>query len=53
MPVNAKYKSSVFSLLFSDEDLLRELYCALEGVTLPPDTPVTINTLSDVFSWTG
>ena len=49
MPANAKYKDSVFSLLFSDPDLLRELYCALEGVTLPIDTPVTINTLNDVL----
>jgi len=45
MNVNARYKDSVFSLLFSDPDLLRELYCALEDVSLPPDVPVTINTL--------
>jgi len=25
------------------------LYCALEGVTLPPDTPVSINTLKNVL----
>jgi len=49
MGANTKYKDSVFSLLFSDPDLLRELYCALEGVALPPDIPVTINTLQDVF----
>jgi hypothetical protein len=49
MAVNAKYKDSVFSLLFSDPDLLRELYCALEGVTLPSDVPVTINTLENVL----
>ena len=49
MLVNTKYKDSVFSLLFSDPDLLRELYCALEGVELPHDTPVTINTLQDVL----
>jgi len=49
MVANTKYKNSVFSLLFSNEDLLRELYCALEGVTLPPDTPVKINTLNDVL----
>jgi len=49
MGANTKYKDSVFSLLFSDQDLLRELYCALEGITLPSDTPVTINTLQDVF----
>jgi hypothetical protein len=49
MGANTKYKDSVFSFLFSDPDVLRELYCALEGVTLPPDVPVTINTLQDVL----
>ena len=49
MNVNAKYKDSVFSFLFSDPDLLRELYCALEGVDLPPDVPVVINTLENVL----
>ena len=36
-------------MLFSDPALLRELYCALGGVSLPPDTPVSINTLEDVL----
>ena len=36
-------------MLFHDPDLLRELYCALEGVSLPPDTPVSINTLENVL----
>jgi hypothetical protein len=49
MGANTKYKDSVFSLLFSDPGLLRELYCALENVTLPADVPVTINTLRDVL----
>jgi len=49
MGANTKYKDSVFSFLFSDPDLLRELYGALEGVTLPPDVPITINTLRDVL----
>ena len=49
MGANTKYKDSVFSFLFSDPDLLRELYCALEGITLPADVPVTINTLQDVL----
>jgi hypothetical protein len=49
MGTNAKYKDSVFSFLFSDPDVLRELYCALDNVTLPPDVPVTINTLQDVL----
>jgi hypothetical protein len=43
MGANRAYKNSVFSLLFSEPEALRELYGALEGVTLPPDTPVTIN----------
>jgi predicted transposase/invertase (TIGR01784 family) len=49
MGANTKYKDSVFSLLFSDPSLLRELYCALEDVTLPADVPVNINTLRDVL----
>ena len=49
MASNTRYKDSVFSFLFSDPDTLRELYGAIEGVTLPPDIPVTINTLSDVL----
>jgi len=47
--INNKFKNSVFTLLFSDPALLRELYCALEGVSLPPDAPVSINTLDDVL----
>jgi hypothetical protein len=49
MGMNSKFKDSVFSLLFSDPDVLRELYCALEGVSLPPSVPVTLNTLRDVL----
>jgi len=49
MNANTKYKDSVFTSIFSDPDSLRELYCALEGVSLPPDIPVTINTLQDVL----
>jgi len=49
MGANTKYKDSVFSFLFSDPDLLRELYCALENVNLAPDVPITINTLRDVL----
>ena len=46
---NREYKSSVFSLLFSDPEVLRELYSTLEGVALPPDMPITINTLQNVL----
>jgi predicted transposase YdaD len=49
MGVNTKHKDSLFSFLFSKPDVLRELYCALEGVALSPDVPVTINTLQDVI----
>jgi hypothetical protein len=49
MASNREYKDSVFSLLFGDPRILRELYGALEGVRLPPDVPVLINTLEDVI----
>jgi len=49
MKVNRKFKDSVFTTLFNNPDLLRELYCALEGVSLPPDAPVSINTLKNVL----
>jgi hypothetical protein len=47
--INVKYKDSLFSFLFSDPDLLRELYSAIEGVKLPADVPVNINTLQDML----
>jgi hypothetical protein len=49
MGANTKYKDSVFTFLFSDPDLLRELYCALEGISLPADAKLTINTLRDAL----
>jgi len=49
MGANTKYKDSVFTFLFSDPDILRELYCAIEDVSLPSDKPVIINTLRDVL----
>jgi hypothetical protein len=49
MSANRQYKDSVFSFLFSDPDALRELYGAIEGVGLPPDLPLTINTLEGVL----
>jgi len=47
--VNKKFKSSVFSFIFSKPDILRELYCAIEGITLSNDVPVVINTLEDIM----
>jgi hypothetical protein len=46
---NRQHKSSVFSLLFSKPEILRELYSAIEGIELPPDVPVNINTISGVL----
>jgi len=45
MNTNRTYKSSVFALLFGEEQAFRELYEAIKGVKLPPDTPIVINTL--------
>jgi predicted transposase/invertase (TIGR01784 family) len=47
--VKRNHKASVFNSLFSDPDILRELYSAIEGITIPPDIPVVINTLSGVL----
>jgi hypothetical protein len=49
MGANREYKSSASSLLFGEENTLRELYDTLEGVTLPPNLPVTINTLENAL----
>jgi len=49
MKINYKYKDSLFTSLFSDPALLRELYCAIRGVSLPSDVPVSINTLENVL----
>ncbi|MDR1899788.1 MAG: Rpn family recombination-promoting nuclease/putative transposase [Treponema sp.] len=49
MGANIKYKDSVFSVLFSEPDALRELYSAIEGVPLDPAIPIRINTLSGVL----
>jgi hypothetical protein len=49
MGVNINYKDSVFTKLFDNEDRLRELYAALEGVEYDPTLPIAINTLRDVI----
>jgi len=49
MKPNKKHKDSVFSTLFSTPDVLRELYSAIEGITIPPDIPIDINTLTNVL----
>ena len=46
---NRKHKDSVFSKLFGNPEALRELYSAIEGVDVPPDAVIGINTLTDVL----
>ena len=47
--LNKKHKNSVFSALFSTPEILRELYSAIEGIDIPPDAVININTLSDAL----
>ena len=49
MEVNTKYKDSFFSFLFNHSDVLRELYSALQGISIPQDIPITVNTLKNVL----
>ena len=49
LQANREHKDSVFRLLFSKPEILRELYSAIEGVELPPDVPIDINTISGVL----
>jgi hypothetical protein len=46
MCVNREHKSSVFSELFRDPEVLRELYSAIEGVEIPPSAKIDVNSLS-------
>ena len=46
---NREHKDSVFKLLFSKPEILRELYSAIEGVELTPDKPLNINTITGVL----
>ena len=49
MTVNREYKDSVFSLYLSDPKRLIDVYNAVANTEYPPDTPVEINTLTDVL----
>jgi predicted transposase/invertase (TIGR01784 family) len=49
MEANRQYKSSVFTLLFSDPAKLRELYNALAGTNYDESAQIVINTLSDAI----
>ncbi|MDR2543334.1 MAG: Rpn family recombination-promoting nuclease/putative transposase [Treponema sp.] len=47
--MNRKHKDSVFSKLFGNPEALRELYSAIEGVEIPQDAIIDINTLTEVL----
>ena len=49
MSANREYKDSVFSLYLSNPERLIEVYNAVADTNYPPDTPVEINTLTDVL----
>ena len=49
MHVNIKHKASVFSTLFSDPEVLRELYSAIQGIDVPPEAVININTLTGIL----
>jgi hypothetical protein len=51
MAANKKYKDSVFTLLFSDKELLRKLANAFLGTSFDKNVKITINTLSKVLFW--
>jgi len=47
--VNHQYKDSLFCKLFKKPDVLRELYGALKGIVISPETVVDINSLDNVL----
>jgi hypothetical protein len=49
MSVNKQHKDTVFRLLFGEPDILREVYSAIEGVELPPETEIKPNALEGVL----
>jgi hypothetical protein len=49
MNTNRNYKSSLFSDLFSNPVILRELYPAISGETIKPDEKIEVNTLDNVL----
>ena len=49
MTANREYKDSVFSLYLSKPERLIDVYNAVADTDYPPDTPVEINTLTDVL----
>lgn len=46
---NRQYKDSMFTLLFNTPDEARSLYNAITGSDYGPETPLSINTIQDIF----
>ena len=49
IPANTKHKDSFFTKLFSEPEKILKLYNALSQSQYPPETPIEITTLEDVF----
>jgi len=49
MSVNREYKNSLFSLVFNEPDKMLEIYNAISGNVLPPETPVEPTTLEEAL----
>jgi hypothetical protein len=49
MNTNKNYKASLFSMLFNEPDKMLEIYNALTGNNLPPDTSIEPATLENVL----
>ncbi|MCL2481091.1 MAG: Rpn family recombination-promoting nuclease/putative transposase [Spirochaetaceae bacterium] len=47
--INREHKDSLFTFLFNNPAALKELYSAIEGINLSPDTPIDINTLTGIL----
>ena len=47
--MNRKYKDTVFTVLFNDEEKLRQLFNAIESGNYTADAPIVINTLSSAL----
>jgi predicted transposase/invertase (TIGR01784 family) len=49
LAANRTYKDTVFTLLFSNEDVIREVYGAITGKVYGPETEVKISTLKNML----
>ena len=51
--MNREYKSSIFTLLFSDKEKLMSLFSAISGEQIDSPDEITINTLTDENGYTN